>query len=686
MVTTILFVVLLVFSAWGIGVGWRSMNLPGCEFRQTQTAVSAYFIQKENNFSLAYPTPVLGKPWSIPMEFPLYQWTVVGVSNGTGMALTQAGRAVSAVCFYLGLPAFYLLLGRLGLTHPRRLLALGFILSCPLYIYYARSFLIETMAVMFGAWFMLAYVRSVEQRNFGWLLLAAVTGVGCGLVKVTTFLFFLMPAFVWTLCWFRKDWQQSAEVRFRALTRRVLWCALAVALPFAASIWWVNYSDAIKARSVAGAFLQSGPMSAYNWGYGVRFSADVWRQHWEILFNEITSVTVLVSSGLIALFFARRWWGVILVLVGSFFVVQIMFPVLYAWHAYYYVANALALMLAFGLAVCGLCESRLPRWAVWLLVWGLYGMQAWSYLSFYYPDQKRIVMSGSNLTEALRRITAPDDVLVISGNDWSSMTPFYAQRRAYMVRQNLETTWSVILPAFEQLQGEDVTALVLHGDQSNNQMLIDSAARYFQIDPRPAFRWRDVTVLLHEQLRPQAPALLRDVPEIELLNPAASGENPLLRHEVEVAKVLPRLRTDFSQIKPTPFKYYATFDITQFEHEGGRVYGTHPDTRFWFKVAAGRHVFTAKAGLVPSAYGEVAYPDQSDGVEVRLEQEMPDGSKVLLFAKTINPRDSAADRGLLPIEQAFELPHDGVIVLSVGPGPQGNYARDWAVLGQIEIK
>ena len=686
MVAAVLFVVLLGFSLWGVGVGWRSLNLPGCEFRQTQTAVSAFFIQKEHNFSLAYPTPVLGKPWSIPMEFPLYQWTVVGVSNTTGMALTQAGRAVSAVCFYLGLPALYLLLGRLGLPRSRRLLALGFILCCPLYIYYSRSFLIETMAVMFGAWFMLAYVRAVEQRRVGWLLLAVVAGVGCGLVKVTTFLFFLMPAFVWTLGWFRQDWQQSAEVRFRALRQRVRWCALAVALPFAASIWWVYYSDAIKARSVAGAFLQSGPMSAYNWGYGVRFAADVWHQHWDILFHEITSVTVLVGCGLIALFFARRWWGVILVLVSSFFAVQIMFPVLYAWHAYYYVANALALMLAFGLAVCGLFESRLPRWTVWLIVLGIYGMQAWSYLSYYYPDQKRIVMSGSNLTDALRRVTAPDDVLVISGNDWSSITPFYAQRRAYMVRVNLETNWNVILPAFEQLKGEEVTALVLHGEQSKNETLIGFAEKYFQIDPRPAFRWRDVTVLLHEQLRPQAAALLRDVPELELLVSAKSDESPLLKRELEVSKVLSRFRTNFAEMKPVPFKYYTTFDLTQFEHEGHKVYGAHPDIRFWFKVGSGRHVFSAEAGMVPGAYGEVAYRDQSDGVDIRLEEEMPDGTRTLLFERRFNPRDTAADRGLQHIEQAFELQHDGVIVLSVGPGPQGNYARDWAVLGEIEIK
>ena len=93
-------------------VGWESKNLPGVEYRQAQTAISALFIKQDNNFSLAYPTPVLGKPWSIPLEFPLYQWTVVVVSKQTGLGVTKSGRVVSMACFYLMLPAVYLVMMR----------------------------------------------------------------------------------------------------------------------------------------------------------------------------------------------------------------------------------------------------------------------------------------------------------------------------------------------------------------------------------------------------------------------------------------------------------------------------------------------------------------------------------------------------------------------------------------------
>ena len=91
------------------------------------------------------------------------------------------------------------------------------------------------MALMFGAWFLLAYVHAVEKRSWWWLGLASVAGIGCGLVKVTTLFFFLMPGFLWTLWWFREDWCQPAPLRARAVVRRVIWCALAVALPSLAS-------------------------------------------------------------------------------------------------------------------------------------------------------------------------------------------------------------------------------------------------------------------------------------------------------------------------------------------------------------------------------------------------------------------------------------------------------------------
>ncbi|MES1167626.1 MAG: hypothetical protein ABUL61_00510, partial [Oleiharenicola lentus] len=147
------FAAALVFGLWGFSVGWQSRNLPGIEFRQAQTALSIHYIQEERNFSIDYPTPVLGKPWSIPMEFPLYQWTAALIGDATGYSATKSGRLVTIACFYLMLPAVWLLLGRWQVAPGRRWMTLAVIVSSPFYIFYGRGVFIETMALMFSLWF-----------------------------------------------------------------------------------------------------------------------------------------------------------------------------------------------------------------------------------------------------------------------------------------------------------------------------------------------------------------------------------------------------------------------------------------------------------------------------------------------------------------------------------------------------
>src|SRR5258708_2794518 len=120
------------------------------------------------------------------MEFPLYQWSIVWLSNALGLPLGEAGRTVSLACVYLMLPAFFLLLARLGIAADARWICLALVVSCPLYVFYTRAVLIESMALMLAVWFLAAFVGAMQTGRANWLILAAVSGVGAALVKVTT--------------------------------------------------------------------------------------------------------------------------------------------------------------------------------------------------------------------------------------------------------------------------------------------------------------------------------------------------------------------------------------------------------------------------------------------------------------------------------------------------------------------
>ena len=307
-------VLLFAFHAWAVTVGWRSSALPGQEFRQTQTAITALFIQRDHNFDLAYPTPVLGKPWSVPFEFPLYQWAVAGLSTAVGCPLHEAGRAVSLVCFYLCLPAVWLLLGRLGAPPLARWIVLGLMLTCPIYIFYVRAFLIETMALMFGLWFLAAFVAAVADRRVPWLMVANVAGIGAGLVKVTTLIVYLLPAAAVSLVWLWRD-RPRPGAGAGAFVRTAGWIAAATAGPLAATWWWTRLADSIKALNPSGSYFVSTELAGYTFGtWAVRLTPDTWSGQWRLVAANVASLPVLLV--LAALWLAggagrwRRWVSV----------------------------------------------------------------------------------------------------------------------------------------------------------------------------------------------------------------------------------------------------------------------------------------------------------------------------------------------------------------------------------------
>lgn len=88
---------ILVVIALGLHVFLTTKNvssgfLAGHEFRQAQTGLSIKFIQRDQDYSVAYPTPLFGPPWSIPMEFPLYQWAAAWLRTQFDLTTPNPGE------------------------------------------------------------------------------------------------------------------------------------------------------------------------------------------------------------------------------------------------------------------------------------------------------------------------------------------------------------------------------------------------------------------------------------------------------------------------------------------------------------------------------------------------------------------------------------------------------------------
>lgn len=664
-------------------VGWQSKNLPGNEFRQTQTAISTYWIEAENDFSPAYPTPILGKPWSIPMEFPLYQWITVVIHRLTDWSLTKSGRAVSIACFYFTLPAVFLLLRRWQVASAHRWAVLAVILTCPFYIYFTRGVLIETMALMCSLWFWVAFERAVIGRSKGWLILAVISGAGAGLVKVTTFMLYLLPAAAWAIGRLWRNRRSEWRIDFG-------WMVATVVLPFAATLWWLHFADASKAENPLATFIVSGNLTEFNLGTNeTRFSGQMWLTKLHLIAENLTAVPILIAMGILLAGPARRRWREVGACAVWFMSALLLFPVLYTLHDYYYAANTALLLVALGLVIVALAESQVARWIKVSVLLMILTTQGWRYLEYYYPSQSAVSIGGDGLTRSLQAVTDPRDVIVVLGQDWSSITPYYARRKAVMLRDDAARDPNLVEAALANLDGEKIGALVIVGKRDGEQWLIDRAEAR-GLDRRPTYLWHDARVYLPREREAGAvEALLRhSFPGVSIAPGVDVPKRDHANHWVNYADLWPWERTPFEAMTPKPVRFFSQFGPAADGSRGVLMFGGHPETRLVFALPAGEHVLRGSLQLGLDAYrNDLKDNEATDGVEVMLSALGADGSREVLATRYFDPRHNLDDRGeRRPLEFSFALEQAGEVELALLPGPAGNLTRDWIKLGPLVIE
>ncbi len=663
---------------------WTTPFMPRHEFRQAQTAIVAYYIEEQNNFSLLYETPIVGKPWvSILLEVPLYEWSVVLLSRAIKVPHFMAARTISLTCFYLALPAFYLLLGRLAIPGPRRLFILALILTCPVYVFYSRAFLMESMELMACAWFLFGFVRTMDERRWSWLALATVAGTGASLIKSVTFAVWLVPAaaygawLLWGSLRARRGWREPLFT--------LLWGIATVAVPLGALRAWINLTDPLKAAHASAWIFTSKNLSQGNWGlldFSAQFSPKVWGillERWQEAIAAPWIILTMLVAGLLA-FPAQRWR--VLWLSGLFFFAQFLFPFAYAYQDYYFYACAVFLSAALGVILLGVLDSRLLRWCCWLIVAIPFGAQITTYWQGYRVDQRLISDGGFNYTEALRDITPRHSVIIIAGADWAAMVPLYSQRKALMIRRGLEENEAYLKRAFDDLADEDVCALILIGPQRTNRKLLDLAAKRFNLDssgPTCSQTYTDlyfsrpyieaVQIRLGDSSKYPAVTFTRKPREIKAADAA---------FDISVGMA----RASFATVSPAPFRAQFSFGLDHVEIDGAMALAAHPDSDIWLRAPAHATQITWVFGLIPDAYLRTGY--KTDGVEFLITGETPDGNRRQIFSRVLDPVNVATDRGAQ--HEVITYQSRPGEILQFSDRPYINNAFDWTYWSKIEVK
>jgi len=433
----ILLVAALVLSVAILALSWNLPLLEYRSFRQTQTAMSSYWMATTSNW-LAYPTPMFGYPWSIPFEFPLYQAIALGVAKLLPISLDQSGRLVSWLFALLTLfplrQCVRELTGREALANT---FALLFLLS-PLYLFGARSFMIESTALFLSVMFMAALVRYWRKPSHGLFVLMLMAGCLAGLVKITTFFGFGLMAFFF-LAW--KFFSEADRRNITMFARRAAPVAIAVVAAVLITALYVHYCDLRKQEAVIGASLTSGSLSTWTYGtWEQKTSVHLWR---DVVLGRaprelLGSVLVLPAALLLLAFFGRGIRVFATCLAAGYAIPFLVFANLHEVHGYYQQANGVFLL---GVVACAVEAVRMrfndiAALAVTLavVVVMLLGFRR-DFLSYIVSPNinKRTVA----LATFARHQTDPDDVLLVFTDEVSPEVPYYATRRAMLVNHKL---------------------------------------------------------------------------------------------------------------------------------------------------------------------------------------------------------------------------------------------------------
>ena len=120
-------------------------------FRESQTAISAYYLVDNIPNILKYETPVMGNPWMIPFEFPFYQFFVSIFAEQDPQNIRDIGRLISLLFFFGSVFIWKDILDILGLAKDTKKAFLLILLASPIYFSYSFAVMIESSAIFLAS-------------------------------------------------------------------------------------------------------------------------------------------------------------------------------------------------------------------------------------------------------------------------------------------------------------------------------------------------------------------------------------------------------------------------------------------------------------------------------------------------------------------------------------------------------
>lgn len=481
-------IALAVFTASiALGLAIYYSKLPILEFhgfRQTQTAITSYWMMHEG-WQFNYQTPVAGYPWSIPFEFPIYQSIVALIAYLGNFPLDPTGRFVSlAFLFLCVLPAFDIT-KKLELPPEVPWVFSSLLLSSPIYLFWGRTFMIETMATFF-TFATISPAIDLFKENPRWRsVMFFMFWMTLGLLqKITT----ALPIMIGLALILATSHFNTFGLRLPN-RRKTIQILVAFAVPIIIAGLWTSYSDVVRQQNILGMEMTSKALTSWNFGtLQQHFDLNIFKTIiWNRIFaRNLSGYLGILLLGIVVAFGERRIKKILLISFFFFLLPIELFINLNLVHDYYqassviYIVGALAIAIVHFFKKIYRTTSVIFIFTLFIVVFNLY-MFMQDYWPYLYSLQTSLITHSNRVLEVssvLRKNTPENSVIVIFGMEWSSEVPYYAERKSFAIPDWKDrpgwpgkSSWNkkyqeILENPTPYLGGKEIGAIVYCGDRA----------------------------------------------------------------------------------------------------------------------------------------------------------------------------------------------------------------------------
>jgi hypothetical protein len=406
-------------------------------FRQTQTAFVIRSMSENGYNPFDAELPVLGEPWMVPFEFPLFQMIAASLANLFNVDPGYAGRLTSTIFFLLSAIGIYLFASNVFGRQIARLV-LPVYLFTPFAFQWGSSSLIEWLPVCCGVWalYIVSFIdKASSNTNKAWIILASAFLISISaLSKSTTGAIWMASIYLFvTLAIAAK----SPFTRDKVLL--LLGIGIVYSFALAPSVLWNSYADQIKARNPFTAWLTSQNLKEWNFG---TFSQRIDLTNWKTIYDRIDQTVIGITIAFVAIsifisisreIHSRNFrWIVLSSLLGP-----LLFFNLYIVHDYYLVAIYPFLVLALAVAIESTVRKlgspnnafRLLITTVTIVIFSTFI----SPLGSSYMKNYNLMGTTPDISSIIARNTEPNEKVIMIGCDWDPTYLYFADRKGLML-------------------------------------------------------------------------------------------------------------------------------------------------------------------------------------------------------------------------------------------------------------